>query len=170
MLTEEMRERPVMQRLEKLEKQNRRLRVGGGAFLLVAASLLLMGQAAPQSKTIEAQEFILRDTSNKQRAKLSLVEDTAVLSLYDAKENVRARLVAGDRPGLLFFDAQRTGPYAKVRLALGVGDMGGGAGDSGPHILLFDANGRGRAELFVTESRSGLSFHDANGKELFKAP
>jgi hypothetical protein len=129
-----------------------------------------MGQAAPQSKTIEAQEFVLRDASNKQRSKLSLVEDTAVLSLYDANENVRARLVAGDRPGLLFFDAQRTGPYAKVRLALGVGDMGGGIGDSGPHFLLFDANGRGRAELFVTENRSGLFFHDANGKVLFKAP
>ena len=156
--------------MEKLEKQNRRLRVGVGAFLLAAASLLLMGQAAPQSKTMEAQEFILRDAGNKQRAKLSMVEDTAMLSLYDAKENVRARLVAGDRPGLLFFDAGRTGPYAKVRLVLGVGDMGGGAGDSGPHILLFDANGKSRAELFVAENRSGLFLNDANGKELFKAP
>jgi hypothetical protein len=170
MMEGRMEEQTLARRLEKLEKLNRRLRIGVGAVLLVVASLFLMGQAPPQSKTIEAQEFILRDANNKQRAKLSLVEDTTVLSLYDANENVRARLVAGDRPGLLFFDAGRTGPYANVRLALGVGDMGGGAGDSGPHFLLFDANGRGRAELFVTQNRLGLFFYDANGKVLFKAP
>lgn len=163
-------EQTLVLRLEMLEKQNRRLRNWGKAVLLVVAGLLLMGQAGPNTNTIEAQEFILRDANNKQRARLALVEDTTVLSLYDANENVRSRMVAGDRPGLLFFDPKRSGPYAKVRLALGVGDMGGGAGDSGPHFLLFDADGRGRGELFVTEKRSGFFFYDANGKVLFKAP
>ncbi len=170
MSTDGKREQAVVERLEKLEKQNRRLRAGGAVFMLAVASLILMGQAPSQSKTIEAQEFILRDGNHKARAKLSLVEGTPMLSLYDANENVRARLVAGDRPGLLFFDAERSGPYAKVRLAIGVGDMGGGPADSGPHFLLFDASGRGRAELFVTDSRSGLFFHDEKGKVLFKAP
>jgi hypothetical protein len=158
----------LAQRLEKLEKQSRH-RVAGSVVLLVVAGLVLMGQATQQSKSVEAQQFVLRDASGKLRAKLaSLDSTTAALSLYDANENVRARLVAGDSPALLLGDAGRSGPYARWRLALGVGAMGGG--DTGPHLLLWDSQGTSRAELYVTEKQSGFFLYDANGKVLFKTP
>jgi hypothetical protein len=59
----------VLERLTKLERQNRRLKRTGVAALIVAASLAFMGQAS-KPKTIEANEFILRDASGNTRAKL----------------------------------------------------------------------------------------------------
>jgi hypothetical protein len=49
----------VREGLIKLERQNRRLEQTGAAALIVAASLLLVGQAS-RTKTVEANEFILR--------------------------------------------------------------------------------------------------------------
>ena len=52
----------VMNRLERLEKQNRRMKQIGALALVLIGAVLLMGQATP-TKTVEANEFILRDTS-----------------------------------------------------------------------------------------------------------
>jgi hypothetical protein len=52
----------VLERLTKLERQNRRLKRTGVAALIVAASLTFMGQAS-RPKTVEANEFILRDAN-----------------------------------------------------------------------------------------------------------
>ena len=56
----------LMERLEKLEKQNRRLKQVGAVALVLAASILLMGQA-PARRTVEANEFILKDASGNVR-------------------------------------------------------------------------------------------------------
>lgn len=61
-------------RLLKLEKQNRRFKQLGIAVMIVPTLLLIMGQAASK-KTIEANEFILKDSSGKVRATLSLNEE-----------------------------------------------------------------------------------------------
>ncbi len=60
----------IRERLIKLEGQNRRLKQMGAVALVVAASLLVMAQASP-FKTVEANEFILRDNSGNVRARLS---------------------------------------------------------------------------------------------------
>ena len=154
-------------RIEFLEKQVRSLRMLGGIVIALAFSFLLMGQATNQAKTVEAQKFILRDVNGVQRATLSASDGMAALSLYDADENVRARLLAGKRPALVFFDAENLGEFAKLRLALGVGDMGGGDTDSGPHLMLFDEAGISRVEMFVTEPKSGLVVYDKDGEVIF---
>jgi len=59
----------IRDRVLKLERQNRRLKQLGVAVLIIPAVLLLMGQA-PSKKTVEANEFILRDDAGKIRAKL----------------------------------------------------------------------------------------------------
>ncbi|MBI3895033.1 MAG: hypothetical protein HY313_03790 [Acidobacteria bacterium] len=48
----------IVERLEKLEKQNRRMMQAGALILVVAASVLLMGQA-PSYRVVEANEFVL---------------------------------------------------------------------------------------------------------------
>jgi len=59
-------------RLLRLERQNLRVKRIGAAALVGAVSLLVMGQASPKQKTVEAGEFILTDTEGKTRASLSV--------------------------------------------------------------------------------------------------
>jgi len=70
----------ITARLLMLEKQNRRFKQLGAAALIIAATVLVTGQAAPPKKTIEAQEFILRDTTGKVRAKLAMSREQTINS------------------------------------------------------------------------------------------
>src|SRR5262245_42321505 len=106
----------VVARLEKLEKENRRLkRLGVGVVLLGATALLMGGQA---TKTVEAEKFVLRDTNGRQRAALGLTrsadDPSVAFILYDEEERSRAALgVNKDGPGLYFTD-----PSGKHRAVL----------------------------------------------------
>jgi hypothetical protein len=59
----------MQDRLLKLEKQSRRLKQLGAVALIGVTLLVAMGQA-PAKKTVEANEFILRDDSGNIRARL----------------------------------------------------------------------------------------------------
>jgi hypothetical protein len=65
-------------RIAKLEVQNQRLKKMGIASL-VAAAVIAMGRA-PIKKVIEANEFVLQDSSGKARAKL-LMDSSGTPSL-----------------------------------------------------------------------------------------
>lgn len=98
----------IQERLLKLERQNRRLKQAGAAALIVAASLLLMGQTsrtkpvqASQSNTVEASQFILKDKSGKVRANLSIDESpgnsgAVQLVFYDVEGKQRVKLGSGN--------------------------------------------------------------------------
>lgn len=97
--------RELMERVERLEKQNRKLKQAGAVALILAAAVFLMGQAA-QKKTVEANEFILRDTNGKLRAALDIYQGGPRLALYDAAGNVRGALdVFEYGPGLFLSNA-----------------------------------------------------------------
>jgi hypothetical protein len=72
----------LQERVLKLEKQNHRFKQLGVAGLIVPALLLVMGQA-PSKKTVEANEFILRDDSGNVRARLEVDKGVAQLLLFD---------------------------------------------------------------------------------------
>jgi hypothetical protein len=99
----------VLERLEKLERQNRKLKRAGVLALLVVGSLVLMGQAAPKSRTVEGEKFVLRDGRGRVRAKLDTdVDSSPALKLSDANGNLRAMLSldgSGDA-GVWLFDAK----------------------------------------------------------------
>jgi hypothetical protein len=65
----------IQKRLLRLEKQNRRLKQLGAAVLILSASVIGMGQM-PSKKTVEANEFILRDDGGNIRARLFMTEKT----------------------------------------------------------------------------------------------
>lgn len=87
-------------RLQKMERDNRRMKVAGYLTGLIVAALLLMGQARPGHKQLEAQELVLRDSGGRVRARLSASPEPH-LTLYDAKEQVRADMSAGAEGGFL---------------------------------------------------------------------
>jgi len=123
MISHEAALEEIRGRLISLERQNRRLRQIGVAALVLAASLVLMGQASPK-KTIEANEFILRDNSGKVRANLSLKEKESIaqLVLFDNEGTRRATLdsgVAGLGGNLSLADE-----HGKVRVSVSAMDLG----------------------------------------------
>jgi hypothetical protein len=71
----------IVSRLERLEKENRRLKGLGVAVLTIASAIVLMGQMQA-GRTVEAERFVLKDATGKIRAQINTVEDNAVLALY----------------------------------------------------------------------------------------
>jgi hypothetical protein len=128
-------------RVERLEKQNRRLKRGGLAVLLAAASVIVMGQARP-STTLGAQSFILRDASGGKRAELVL-----------DSESPRST----PTPTLRFFDdkGNQTLFLSSTRLELA------GQSDLGTNIILDDAQGVARADVGLSEDQSFVLLNDA---------
>jgi len=90
----------LTERVEKLERQNRRLKQAGAVALIISAAVLLMGQASP-NRTVEANEFILKDEGGTVRGRLHMGADGPLLALLDANGQVRAQLRGWNRiPGL----------------------------------------------------------------------
>ena len=147
----------VVGRLEKLEKQNRRLKQVGAVALVLAVALLLMGQVwqtqavnaqAPATRTVEANEFVLKDANGKVRGRWSMTALGPAFALLDGKGRRRAELyVLADVPRLTLFDGNE-----KRRAVLGL------VADS-PRLALFDGNGNLQAEL----DRTSLELSDEEG-------
>jgi len=176
--------RAVLHRLDRLERQNRRL---GRAVLVAMAAvgaLVFMGVTGPQkgdasAQTIEAQKIILRDSRGKIRASLTASEAGAELALYDADGDLRVQLVnESDASGLKFID--RAG---KLRAGLGEGSAEGSkvAGltlsnlegkeqaevaveADGPIVALSDRQESKRAVLHLEAEEPVLTLYNANGQ------
>ncbi|HSB69691.1 MAG TPA: hypothetical protein VLT62_10190 [Candidatus Methylomirabilis sp.] len=130
----------VVTRLERVERQNRRMRVGGIMVLLVASVGLLMGQAMPKATTVEAEAFVVRDSTGKQRVALHLAPDGgAALSFFDPAGMGRATLRV-DREGSP--DLTLLDQAAQNRAVLRVERSGA------PRLILFDPAGTPRASLY----------------------
>ena len=133
-------------RLGKLEKQSRRLKQAGAVALIIAAAVLLMGQV-PSHRTVEANEFILRDGNGEVRGRLSM--GTLGPELILLGENGKNRVLL-DHEGLSFLDANE-----KIRVMLGFWG-------AGPRLLLLDSNEETRAMLWATQTGTSLDLFDAN--------
>ena len=136
-------------RVNKLEVQNRRLKLAGLAVVIMASAVLLMGQAR-SSRAVEASEFRLIDANGKTRARLAVgVGGGPTLTFFDSKDLPVAGIDGGKEPSLFL-----TG------------------WDSAAHILLritkdsygLDlADKRPRATLSVSNNSTGLDFWDEYG-------
>ena len=72
------------ERLQRAEKEIRRWRRGAVALLIGAGASLLLGQAATQSRTVEAERFVLLGRNDKKLAVLEVTENGAPqLRFYD---------------------------------------------------------------------------------------
>jgi hypothetical protein len=128
----------ILVRLAKLERENRNLKRTGFAVLALVLATVLMGQATPPSKTVEAQRFTLKDATGRIRASLDTVDDNALLTLYGPqgeanKLGFTAEIGAG--PG---------GPFVFL--------MNGKNGDPGAQLVeLSDLSGKPSLQLFDGE-------------------
>ena len=67
----------VLRRVETLEIENRRLKRAVLTLALLAAVVLAMGQARP-NRSVEANEFALKDGAGAVRARLHMVKGVRV--------------------------------------------------------------------------------------------
>ncbi len=165
----------IVSRLERVERENRRLKQISAVVSLLATVVLIMGQARPD-RTIEAQKFVLTDSHGNKRADLAMVFDRPTLTLRDANGLPLVAMAGGDYSfltlnrarskeqvtisankdfyGLLLYDEriQRAG----VAVWKGI-----------PGLTLYDEKGTERAGLDLKQSGPMLRLVDANSKAGF---
>jgi hypothetical protein len=150
-------------KLAELQRSNRRLRQTIGAIVLCGGALIVMAQASSRiSDSIEARQFVLRDSSGRVRAALGTSPEGAVgLNLDDASGRTLLNLdVDGNgSPGLDLYDQS-----GKRRAIIAVSRQGM------PGVGLYDANGRLSTSLDTPAVNTpGLAFFD-NGKPSWGVP
>ena len=167
MTTQDTDLRSVLERLTRVEAQNRRLRRAGIVAGIAVGLALLVGQARPRSRTgadkaVEAQAFVLRDGQGRERAWLGVWEDSPRLMMYDKQRNLRLGLRVGEdgAPAVIL-----SGPGMKTRAWLRL------HADGAVSLALRDRQGQTRAALGVEKNGvAKLKLFDANGREQFAAP
>jgi hypothetical protein len=181
----------ILKRVNKLEGQNRRLKWGGISFLAVLSTFVLMGQAAPTPRVIEAQRFVLKDAKGNIRAWWGLLGQGSEITLGTTNKQPKMSLkVSDDSSDLHFFGNQNSG----MSLGLDSGDpsvsmlasaSNGGSGitvsAAEPSVVLKDRNGLsailGAAQLkgppgteVKQTSTASVVLLDKSGKIIWKAP
>ena len=73
----------VLERVEKLERQNRKLKSTGLIALIAIGGLLLMGQASSKSRTIRAEEFQLVDSHDKVMGRIRVDGNSPQIVLFN---------------------------------------------------------------------------------------
>jgi len=92
-----MQENELIQRVERLERGNRRWKLAALVLLLGCLVLLLAGFDYPQpflvkARSVEAQNFVLRDADGQVRARMAISEDGPRLSFFDEQGKVVSSL------------------------------------------------------------------------------
>ena len=156
----------VLERVRRLERGNRSLRLwvavlvvlvallmGGGAFL---AYEMVTGAPTIASRRVTSREFVLADASGRARGSWGVEPDGAVrLVLQDRANQPRLRFtVLGENgaPGLSLLDERGV-----THVVLGI------LPDGTTSLVLADATGHSRAVLGVADDAAHLVFADRFG-------
>ena len=92
-----MTDNGLLERVERLERGNRRWKLATLALLLGCMVLLFAGFDYPQpnmvkARRVEAQTFVLRDADGQIRARMAIGEDGPRLSFFDEQGNLVSSL------------------------------------------------------------------------------
>lgn len=138
----------IVARLEKLERQNRRLKAGGIALLCIVSSVALIAARPARSAepTIVGSKFSLVNASGKQVAALeSDVNDLPGLSFSDPSGKERIWIgffgkgAESSEPGVAFYDDKKV-----ERLWAGINEK------ANPRVVIYDKDHK---EVWTTPSR-----------------
>ena len=122
--------RAVMARVEKLERQNRLMKIAGLALLTLGGAALLMGQAPRNLDVLETEGLVITDSDGNPRAALAVAEDGSTGLGLSNSEGVLVAMLGIDAdgaPSLSFSDQEE-----RVRASFSVEANGM------PSLVLFD--------------------------------
>jgi len=101
-------EQSLAQRIDRLERQNLKLRLAGAIVVLLGAAALSIGMSAPR-KTLETDLLIIKDANGTSRMILGMADDGPAITMLDEKGKLRANIGVSDKgPELDFLDASET--------------------------------------------------------------
>lgn len=131
-------------RLQRLENQNRRLRQLVIGTLIVAATLLIMAQS-PMRKSVEANEFLLKDDAGNVRVRIGMNAKYGYpqISLLDSKGQAHVEIFASDSNG----GVELVSSKGKTRANFG-------SSDDGASLSFYDPQFHSRVALGQTDLRS----------------
>jgi len=164
----------LVQRLDRLERQNRLFKRATTVAGLAVIAIVIMGQAAPRTSTVEAQKFVLKDKTGKIRAMLGEGVDNEIgLLIYDGKQRPRAMIAVDDNDMPVIRVSDDAGKERVVLDAIsGVRVEGNGPRvvlgvqhGNEPALQLIDKDGWTRATLTLTNTNTApiLKFLDPRG-------
>lgn len=148
----------------KLQRSNRHMRIMTGAMLLVCGALFTMAQTSSTvPDTVEAQQFLLRDSTGKLRGAMGVLPDGAVglnLSDTNGRTRITVDLASSGTPGVDLYDQD-----GKVRATMALGEAGQ------PGLGLYGPNGHLRTSLDVPGGKTaGLAFYKDDGQPAWGVP
>lgn len=101
-------EQSLARRIDRLERQNLKLRLAGAIVVLLGAAALSIGMSAPR-KTLETDLIIIKDANGTSRMILGMADDGPAITMLDEKGKLRANIGVSDKgPELDFLDASET--------------------------------------------------------------
>jgi len=169
----------LIQRIARLEYDNRRFKLSGLALLLGTAAITLMGQAPnTPAKAVSAESFILVDVSRTVRALLFTTADgRAGLTFPDKDGRPHASLIVEStgEAGIVLNQSE-AGPSAELRAERDAATLQIAASrnddavlrvtDKGSQLGLRDKTGQLRTLLNVDATSHALTFFDPRGKAI----
>jgi hypothetical protein len=147
----------LLQRIERLESQNARLKKAAAVTVLALATIILLGQGSQKGREVEAQSFVLKDADGAVRARWETKGHEVLFRLFDTKERIRTELMVADT-GAFVTLGDATG---RPRAIFGVQ---GREGLEETTLALSDKNGKSMVLLTVGANYSGLKLSDGQDK------
>jgi hypothetical protein len=150
---------PILSRVEKLEKQNARLKLALVLFMIPAGCLIFLGAARLRGHTVQARRIELKDGAGVVRAVLGMRSAGPGLTLYDASGQTQEALltVLPNGPALALYDADGI-----TRVLLGVTPKGA-------TVAFNDSQGKLRAEMGFSGGIPHMTFFDTTKKAVYFA-
>jgi hypothetical protein len=162
----------VEERLTRLERENRRLKIAGMLILLAAASVLMMGQVRPPSEVV-AQRFTLVNGDGVRIAELMSNDDgLPYLGLYVPGQRfavvsmgVSMMSAVGDQPRRI------AGPYVSLSSATsGQSGVSLTDVDDMPGVTLYDRNANGRVLLSINDAPRISIWNEQLTRAIWQVP
>lgn len=160
------------ERLTKLEAQNRWLKRGAAAGLVMLVALLCMAQARPAPPALDATQFTLRDAQGRERLRMEVAQDgNPAINIFDQEGRLRSALGPHgisfyDDTGrmrttlmsdLLYMSDQRAHEIVHIQ-----GDM------HGAELLLFSGLGSGSTVLRADPAGSQLKLTGSGQEKVLR--
>ena len=142
----------VVRRLERVERQNRRLKVIGAAVVLLVGAGVLVGVDGPAPKTVVEEKFIVRDAAGKNWAELAYYEKDGPALLLRDKEGTRTVILGASPSGEAQLQFRDKAGERLILTAL----PGGAAG-----IEIKDKTAKQRVSLGVRGERAAVRLRDS---------
>ena len=152
----------VTRRLDRVERDNRRLKLAVGMLMAGLGAMTLLGAAGRHGPVIEAEQFIVKDDAGRLRLALGARHQSGLPGLVfydkDGDANVLLNLGSDESPGLWFYNKDR------IRASISL------AGDQ-MRLQMFDKENRIRTSVQIDQDGTpSMKLYDKLEKAIWQAP